>query len=71
MINWPENVYIFKGDMEFKEVKELNLIVWGAGFRKNYENETLLRGVNVDNDKINIMLLHGEINTLIFFILLI
>lgn len=61
MINWPENVYIFKGDMEFKEVKELNLIVWGAGFRKNYENETLLRGIDVDNDKINIMLLHGEI----------
>ncbi|MDU2490158.1 MAG: DNA repair exonuclease [Clostridium celatum] len=61
MINWPGNVYIFKGDMEFKEVKELNLIVWGAGFRNNYENETLLRGVNVDNDKINIMILHGEI----------
>ena len=61
MINWPENVYIFKGDMEFKEVEELNLIVWGAGFRNNYENETLLRGINVDNDKINIMLLHGEI----------
>lgn len=61
MINWPENVYIFKGDMEFKEVKELNLIVWGAGFRQNYENETLLRGIDVDNDKINIMLLHGEI----------
>jgi len=61
MINWPENVYIFKGDMEFKEVKELNLIVWGAGFRQNYENETLLRGIYVDNDKINIMLLHGEI----------
>ena len=63
MINWPENVYIFKGDMEFKEVKELNLIVWGAGFRNNYENETLLRKVNVDNDKINIMLLHGEITS--------
>ena len=61
MINWPENVYIFKGDMEFKEVKELNLIVWGAGFRNNYENETLLRGVSVDSDKINIMILHGEI----------
>lgn len=61
MINWPGNVYIFKGDMEFREVKELNLIVWGAGFRNNYENETLLRGVNVDNDKINIMILHGEI----------
>ena len=61
MMNWPENVHIFKGDMEFKEVKELNLIVWGAGFRNNYENETLLRGVNVDNDKISIMLLHGEI----------
>lgn len=61
IINWPENVYIFNGDMEFKEVKELNLIVWGAGFRSNYENETLLRGINVDNDKINIMILHGEI----------
>ena len=63
MINWPENVYIFKGDMEFKEVEELNLIVWGAGFRNNYENETLLRGVKVDNNKINIMLLHGEITS--------
>lgn len=61
IINWPENVYIFNGDMEFKEVKELNLIIWGAGFRSNYENETLLRGINVDNDKINIMILHGEI----------
>lgn len=63
MINWPENVYIFKGDMEFKEVKKLNLIVWGAGFRNSYENETLLRGINIDNDKINIMLLHGEITS--------
>ncbi len=63
MINWPENVYIFKGDMEFKEVEELNLIVWGAGFRNNYENETLLRGIKVDNNKINIMLLHGEITS--------
>lgn len=61
MINWPENVYIFKGDMEFKEVKELNLIIWGAGFRNNYENETLLKSINVENNKINIMLLHGEI----------
>lgn len=63
MINWPENVYIFKGDMEFKEVKELNLIIWGAGFRNNYENETLLKSINVENNKINIMLLHGEITS--------
>lgn len=61
MIRWPENVYIFKGNMEFKEVEELNLIVWGAGFRNNYEEKTLLREVNVDKDKINIMLIHGEI----------
>lgn len=63
MINWPENVYIFKGDMEFKEVEELNLIIWGAGFRNNYENETLLKSINVENNKINIMLLHGEITS--------
>lgn len=63
IINWPNNVYIFKGNIEFKEIKELNLIVWGAGFRNNYENESLLRGCAVDKDKINIMLMHGEISS--------
>ena len=61
IIKWPENVYIFNGNMKFKEVEELNLIVWGAGFKNNYEEKTLLREVNADKDKINIMLIHGEI----------
>ncbi|WP_195986301.1 DNA repair exonuclease [Clostridium sp. D53t1_180928_C8] len=61
MIKWPENVHIFNGSMRFKEVEELNLIVWGAGFRNNYEEKTLLREVNEEKDKINIMLIHGEI----------
>ena len=37
MINWPDNVYIFKGKMQSKEIEELNLVVWGAGFNNNYE----------------------------------
>lgn len=61
IIKWPENVYIFNGNMKFKEVEELNLIVWGAGFKNNYEEKTLLREVNADKDKINIMLIHGDI----------
>lgn len=61
MINWPENVYIFKSKMQYKEVEKLNLVVWGAGFRNNYENESLLENISVDKAKINIMLLHGEL----------
>lgn len=61
MIDWPENVYIFKGKMEQVEVKELNLILWGCGFNNSYVNETLIDSVKVDKSKINIMVAHGEI----------
>lgn len=61
MIKWQENVHIFKSTMEYKEVMELNLIVWGAGFEKSYERESLFSINNVDTDKINIMVLHGDI----------
>ena len=62
MINWQDNVHIFKSDMEYKEIKELNLIVWGAGFKRAYERESLLKLEKIDNSKINIMILHGEIS---------
>lgn len=61
MIKWPNNVYIFKGDLEYKEIEELNLVIWGAGFRNSYENESLLSNIDVDKSKINIMVMHGEI----------
>lgn len=61
MMKFPENVYIFKGTLECKEIKELNLVIWGAGFRNSYENESLLSNMNIDKSKINIMVMHGEI----------
>ena len=61
MVNWPDNVYIFKGELEYKEVSELNLVVWGAGFNASYEHESLLKEINVDRSKINIMVIHGEV----------
>lgn len=63
MINWPDNVYIFKGKMQNKEIKELNLVVWGAGFNNNYEHEGLINEINIDKSKINIMVIHGEIES--------
>ena len=61
MVNWPDNVYIFKGELEYKEVSELNLEVRGAGFNASYEHESLLKEINVDRSKINIMVIHGEV----------
>lgn len=63
MINWHDNVYIFKGKMQSKEIKELNLVVWGAGFNNNYEHEGLINEINIDKSKINIMVIHGEIES--------
>lgn len=63
MINWPDNVYIFKGKMQSKEIGELNLVVWGAGFNNNYEHEGLINEINIDKSKINIMVIHGEIES--------
>lgn len=63
IIKWPENVYIFRGELEYKEIEELNLVVWGAGFRNSYENESLLSNIDIDKSKINIMVMHGEIES--------
>ena len=61
MINWSDNVYIFNVVMESKEVENLNLVVWGAGFKNNYQDNTLIKENFIDKSKINIMIIHGEI----------
>lgn len=63
IIKWPSNVYIFKGQLDYKEVEELNLVIWGAGFRNSYENESLLSNIAIDKSKINIMVMHGELES--------
>lgn len=61
IISWPDHVHIFKGKMSKKEISELDLVVYGAGFLKKYERETLIKIKAVDCSKINMMILHGDI----------
>ena len=61
IIQWPENVYIFNGKMINREIKELNLVIWGAGFSTKYEREPLIKIENIDNSNINLMILHGDV----------
>ena len=61
MIEWPSNVYIFKGEMDSVYIEELNTMVWGAAFNKPHIKDSLLKGVKPKEDCINLMVLHGEI----------
>lgn len=61
IVNWPKNVYIFKGKMEKVTIEKLNLNIWGCGFNNTYEKESLFKDIKIDEDLINIMVIHGEI----------
>lgn len=66
MIKWPENVHIFKEEMERVFLPDLNVDVYGRAFSKAYERESLLKDFNstfkVDKDRINLMVIHGDIS---------
>lgn len=63
IINWPSNVYIFKGNLEYVVLDELNTIVWGAAFNEYYVKDSLLKEININENYINIMTIHGEISS--------
>ena len=63
LINWPNNVYIFKGDLEKVYLEDLDINVWGYGFREKYIRESALKDFSEPSDKINLMVLHGEISS--------
>lgn len=63
IINWPSNVYIFKGNLEYVVLDELNTIVWGAAFNEHYVKESFLKEININENYINIMTIHGEISS--------
>ncbi|WP_315078365.1 DNA repair exonuclease [uncultured Clostridium sp.] len=63
MIEWPKNVYIFKGNMEKVVLEDLKTIVWGAAFTHNYIYESLIKDVNRIDGYNNIMVIHGEISS--------
>lgn len=61
LVNWPENVHIFKGSLEKVYLSDLNVNIWGAAFNERYERESLLKSFSVNSDKINILVMHGEV----------
>lgn len=60
-ISWPENVHVFKGKVEKVYIDDLDINVWGAAFNEKYVKTSMLGGIKADNEKINIMVLHGEV----------
>ncbi len=63
IVEWPENVHIFKGQMENVVLGELNTVVWGAGFNTPHVNKSLLKEVKRVDGYNNIMVIHGEITS--------
>lgn len=62
MIEWPENVYVFKGEVKNIFLEELNTVIWGAGFNSHYVKKSMLKDISVNEDYINIMAIHGDIS---------
>lgn len=62
MINWPENVYIFKGSMEYVIIEDLCAVVWGAAFNEHHIRKSMLKDINIKENYINIMTIHGDIS---------
>ncbi|MBW6408849.1 metallophosphoesterase family protein [Clostridium weizhouense] len=64
IVEWPNNVYVFKGAMEKIVLEDLKTVVWGAAFTNNYENKSLLKNINRVEGYNNIMVMHAEITSL-------
>lgn len=59
---WPQNVTIFKGAPERKDLDELNVSVFGAGFESTYVSGSLLPGPDqADPSRINLCVVHGDL----------
>lgn len=57
---WPDNVHIFTGGMEYVDVPELELRVWGAGYR-SMDCPPLLDGFHAQpGPKYQVGVLHGD-----------
>lgn len=63
LINWPDNVHIFTSNIEKVYIKELDVNVWGGAFVDKYIRKSMITNFNGKSDKINLMVLHGEISS--------
>lgn len=62
IVEWPDNVHIFKGSMEMVILEDLDTVVWGAGFNVSHVKKSLLKDVKRAEGYNNILVLHGEIS---------
>jgi exonuclease SbcD len=59
--DWPNNVHIFTKGLESIEFEDKNLCLWGAAFRSTYVKRPMLLPSGVDEGRINICVIHGEV----------
>lgn len=58
---WPDNVHIFRSGLEYFEIPDKNACIWGAAFTRSFQLEPLVQDVTIDDTKINILLIHGDL----------
>jgi exonuclease SbcD len=62
IIDWPDNVHIFGSTLEKVLLPQLGTCIYGIGFSKPYQRESLIRNFCVEDEKyINLMVLHGDV----------
>ena len=64
MINWPDNVYIFKGSLEYVVIEELKTVAFGAAFNEHHIRKSMIKDIKAKEDYINIMTIHGDISNI-------
>ena len=62
LFNWNSNVKIFRNEIEKVYLEKYNTNIYGFSFKENYIRESVLKGFKCHEDKINIMVMHGEIS---------
>lgn len=62
LIDWPDNVYIFQNDELTRiEFENINTVVWGLSWTKKQEKRNLVDDIEIENDKINFLVVHGDV----------
>ncbi len=63
LVDWPDNVYIFEdNNVDNISFEDINIVVWGLSWDKKLEKRNLADNIIVnDTEKINILLVHGDV----------
>lgn len=62
---WPDNVHIFLEEkVNFFELKNLKVRVWGMGFNQTYINDNKIKEIKIkEDDYINLGVFHGQLDS--------